>query len=268
MTHQPCGIISVAVLGLLVIGLVVGCGHAKNAPSEASSAGERFDREPILESVNIETTARTYLYSEQDELMGFGLYSYLLLKEPKDESERDRCQAAIKAYLQLFPEVDDVLDERYDPPPRHRVNVFYLPVNQVPKEKFGDVTDEMSERRELEAKWALKNYDFKRADSFFRRTGLSTSDGPVIVSTLVPITIARPDNVFLQDLSQVPSRVMVAWFREFDKVIQEDRNWREEFVETFAVNVRTALSQAGDIFPDVKQQFTELIRFVKLQFSD
>jgi len=205
-----------------------------------TAAGSRGDRE----------TARTLLARGKQEESGFGLYSYLLMGSPPDDSNRDRYLSVIKEYLRLSPALADLrklLDLK-------QLNANYLPTMTLPGEGV-----------RLTPEWLLTNYDYARARAILKTVAGSHFRGPYILSTLKPADprAATAGPMFFQDLSSVPLDLVTPWYEVFLNQAAQERFWEAKTGEQFALKMRTIIGVLARGLPDVKSSMASWIQWLK-----
>ena len=205
-----------------------------------TAAGSRGDRE----------TARTLLARGRQEEPGFGLYSYLLMGSPPDDSSRDRYLNVVKEYLRLSPALADMrklLDLK-------QLNANYLPTMTLPGEAV-----------RLTPEWLLANYDYSRARAILKTVPGSHFRGPYILSELKPADprATTPGPMFFQDLSSVPLDLVTPWYEVFLNQAAQERFWEARTGEQFALKVRTIIGVLARGLPDVKSSMASWIQWLK-----
>ena len=213
------GALGVAV-GLLVALAPAGCAATEDTASDPPNSTGSDD------PIRIRETARAFLVGTDPEETGFGLYSYLLFGSPPSESSRDRYIAAIEAYLDFTPPIEDVTDY-YEPA---ELNINYLPITE-PND------DEDPEQ-------LLEQYNYVRARLILdaiENEG-TQRDGPYIISHRLPVTEAQVVGEYLyQDLSTVPANLVRLWFKEFLEQVEQENFAEERGLENFSLEFRTKL---------------------------
>ena len=178
--------------------------------------------------------AREFLPSSASEQPGFGLYSYVLFGYPPLDPN-DRTSEQYQRYLKTaenFVQIDQVGDVLRAGAQPANINITYFPVSGPPAANT--------------AQALLMAYDYARAHVILQLTGKS-SQGPYIVSTLKPLSQASsfPDQHILQDLSEVPPRLVGLWVQNFREQSTQSRFW-EQPRDEYALKLRTEIGEVSD----------------------
>jgi hypothetical protein len=108
--------------------------------------------------------------------------------------------------------------------------------------------------------WVVANYDYARAEVLLSKLpgGLLT-DGPYVISVLRPLSSVGPDSFrFLyQDLSTVPTTLIIPWLKEFMVQASQDRFWEEPKMSEFVLSLRDGIERIALALPDVKEAASE-----------
>lgn len=237
-TGLPIGTydISVAVAGFATAqlpGVTVAVGEAAAADVHLS-VGTTGVEQPRI-------TGRQFLVGDSDEETGCGLYSYMLLGSPPTEATRERVVALIHEYLAL-PETIQLKKAV----PKHQLNVTYLPLINQPLV--------------VEPDSILKAYNFVRAQVLLAKipTGPHV-EGPYIISSEVPLSSSAmlSGRYLYQDLSSVPSPIIVLWVREFMNQSAKKDYWRKRNGPQVALQLRTAIATLAVGVDPVKRSLKE-----------
>jgi hypothetical protein len=201
--------------------------------------GERGPRE----------TGGSFLVGEEPEATGFGLYSYLLFGSPPDDISRERYLQAVRAYLNLIPDMVEL--EKYLQRPAE-LNVTYLPLQVAPPNKAS-------------AEWVLEHYNYARARIVLRSLGDTHREGPYIVSSLKPLsgTSTVSDHYLYQDLSSVPPQLISPWVKEFMNQAAQERFWQQRSGEVLVLKMRTTIGILAAGLPDVRKALDEWIAWTR-----
>ena len=196
---------------------------------------------------NLET-GRAFLVKGKSEMVGYGLYSYLLLGSPVTESSRDRFLGAIDAYLRMIGEIER-FGAYFD---AGKLNVTYLPVTAPVSEAIPS------------AQWILDNYDYARARAVLDLLPGTHREGPYIVSLLKPATKFHGSlgPYLVQDLSTVPTKppeLISWWIREFLDQAAQEHFWQPKTLESLVLKLRTTVAIVAVGVPEVKRSLGEWI---------
>jgi hypothetical protein len=183
-------------------------------------------------------TGREFLVQPLNEAAGYGLYSYVLFGSGPTDASRQRYESAIQAFLQVISDVNELAAEGVS---RQRLNILYLPIKQPVKTP--PVAAEV-----------LANYDFARSEALLSKlSGGIRTGGPYVVSTLKPLSgLSGLDKFLYQDLSSVPSTLIVPWINEFRVQASRDEFWEGQTMAQLALSLRTKIEIAALALPDVK----------------
>lgn len=175
-------------------------------------------------------TARDFLQQGAHEEPGFGLYSYILFGSRPPDRQSDQYQRYLKAAEAYL--VIDTVGEAEAYARRDDINVTYLPVRQTP----------------ATATAAVEAYDYARARHLLALAGALSSQGPVIVSTRMPLgdAAALPAERLYQDLSTVPPEVVKLWVRHFIAQAARERFWERQTRDEFLLGLRTFVARGGE----------------------
>ena len=217
-------------------------------------------------------TGRCFLNAKKTEACGYGLYSYLLLGSAPNDSNRERYQRTVAAFLRFVPDIKDLESTQL---PQRSLNVAYIPLIEEPLpvdiqliEAKGD-----SPRIGELADWVILNYDYARARALLNAVpGGPHSAGPYFVSTIKPLSEVSSisEHYLYQDLSTVPPSIIDPWVREFIHQAGQERFWESRNVAQFALTLRKALaeltqasSEASRAWPQAKRELEKLISYKK-----
>lgn len=185
------------------------------------------------------------LVKDRSEGNGYGLYSYMLLGAPTNDSNRGRYQKFVQAYLDKIFKVKEL--ERYFP--SSQLNITYLPVDREPPDDF--TTD-----------WVLDHFDSARARFLLASIPGIHGDGPFIISSSHPLQ--GPDSItvpyIFEDLSGVPPDVVDFWVRQFKSQTAQEHSWDKETVSGVALRLRTAIAILAVGLPEVQRAVAQWIK--------
>jgi hypothetical protein len=186
-------------LGSCSLAVVVG----KEERSANAGGGAGFGRE----------TRRALLLKDRPESKGYGLYSYMLLGAPPNDSNRQRYEKFVDAYLNDIIKLEEL--EAYFT--REQLNITYLPVNTGPPDRFT-------------TGWVLDHFDYERARFLLASVPGIHGDGPFIISSDHPLegpnSVIKP--YIFEDLSSVPPDVVELWVQQFKCQTAQERSWNKE----------------------------------------
>jgi hypothetical protein len=171
-------------------------------------------------------TGRQFLVGEAHEEPGYGLYSYVLLGSPPTDATRERVIALMREYL-AFPDTVQLKKSV----PKGQLNVTYLPLARKPSI--------------VEPNSILKAYNYARAQALLAKVPMGPHvDGPYIISSQFPLTDSEMLSGYYlyQDLSPIPSTIIVLWVREFMKQSAKKDFWRKRDGPQAALKLRTAIA--------------------------
>ncbi|MBW0001166.1 MAG: hypothetical protein JO015_18900 [Verrucomicrobia bacterium] len=225
VTHgkDSCGSCSLVV----VVGREV-----RSAPHRA---GAEFGRE----------IRRALLLKDRPESKGFGLYSYMLLGAPPNDSNHERYKKFVQAYLDRLIKFEEL--QSYFLP--SQLNVTYLPVDKEPPETFT-------------SDWVLDHFDYARARFLLAAVPGIHGDGPFIISSYHPLQ--GPDSLtkpyLFEDLSSAPPEVVEFWVQQFKSQTAQERSWDKETVSRVALRLRTVIAIFAKGLPDVQRAVFQYIK--------
>ena len=161
----------------------------------------------------------------------FGLYSYLLLGGPVNDSNRERYTAFLKSFLADVL-IYDPLSKEFSPP---QLNIAYVPVVSDLPVSFN-------------VDWVLSHYDFERSQGLMNRFPELHGGGPFIISIAQPLSryqpLSDPKPRLIEDLSTVPLPVVDFWVKQFLVQTAQDR-WDSATLSGLALRMRTAIEVAA-----------------------
>ena len=182
----------------------------------------------------LRVTGIAVLLQGQTEEQGYGLYSYALLSHIPEQSELPRDHALLKALLEQ-PEAAQI--GKYLP--KARINITYL-LLALPALNWEDLT------LDQKVDYALSHYDYARSAALLASLPQQTGPGPVITSTLAPLSVtAHPHPVLVQDLSTAQPVLMEAYVRQFVAQVAQNRFWEAQTLASFSLKLRNVLEVAA-----------------------
>jgi len=228
-------------LTVLVSLCFCGCDGRANSPSPTSS---NISSRPVNEGNSnrfpVENSGRAFLSSGDNERLGYGLYSYLLLPSRPEKGSRyeERCLLAIKLWQVKIEPVDDVEDVS-DP---ERINITYLPVNN------------QKNWQAESAEALLENYDFATAQkllSFLTDSDTSDLETVYLVSVRKPLSAGLTRPYLFIKVATTEKVAFEKWMEVFlDKVKHEER-WNKTSLKEYALYLRQLLDQAGVLATEI-----------------
>jgi hypothetical protein len=180
-----------------------------------------------------------WLQNQREPTQGYGLYSVLLFAAPpKDRQERARYLKALEAYLLLVQPMTQLERHR----PKSQLNVILSPVTR--SIQLSD--DPIDEKQAAEtAVRVLEAYDYARAQALLDDLGLTSRNGPYLVSRVsVSSRPAAPDTRLLFDMSHVVPEHAWDWTRTFCWLAAQERSWSEVALQKLLLNIRNAIGIA------------------------
>jgi len=193
----------------------------------------------VDEAANARETGWDVLESQEGEVEGYGLYSYLLFGAPPTPATRPLYLQAVNSCIEQIPYIDDLNV------PLSELNILYLPTKDLLTE------DLLQGPRIVLANWILKNYDYPRARLLLRNVMRSHQTGPYIVSLQTPLSqqTAHVTQYLFQDMSRCSPDLAVLWIQLFRDRAMQDQFWKEtgaQSVKEFVIEMRQAIADAAD----------------------
>jgi len=188
---------------------------------------------------------RNYLVKDTEEIIGYGLYSYLLFSEKPNDDLKEKYSAIIEAYLNKVPEIEN-LDNYVS---IDSLNIFYIPILIIPDNNFSNW--DIKEKSE----WIINYYDYGRARIYLNKFEEELNNGPYIVSYAKTFSqVASIKNKYLiQDLSYVHNRVIPLWMDEFLMQSSKAEYWDGKELQNFANDLRNSIAIAADGLTEVTE---------------
>lgn len=209
-------------------------GKQEPAGSEGSTAATRDGR---LRS------ARKYLFSNETEKPGFGLYSYLLFPErPRTEKEKALYAKTLESCLRMMESVEEHLAIHRE---KGELNATHIPVKMAPKSSEGF------------SEWAanvLAVYDYTTAQKLLDKLGNEYRQGPYLIAVLKPLLLERKSPVqeyLLGDFTGREPKLASQVVELFTYRAAQQRTWMDESLRSFRLNVRSLVAVAGKVAPEV-----------------
>lgn len=217
-------------------------GKQEPAGSEGSTAATRDGR---LRS------ARKYLFPNEVEKPGFGLYSYLLFPErPRTEKEKALYMQILESCLRMMESVEEHLAIHRE---TGELNATHIPVKMAPKSSEG-----LSE-------WAanvLAVYDYTTAQKLLDKLGNEYRQGPYLIAVLNQPLSERKSPVqeyLLGDFTGREPKLASQVVDLFTYRAAQQRTWVHETLPSFRLNVRNLVAVAGKVVPDVANVMIRLV---------
>jgi hypothetical protein len=181
---------------------------------------------------------RAFLSADEQEPVGYGLYTYLLFDvPPRTLEDHARYLQAIESYLLLLPTIGELERHR----PAEELNVTLLPV----KRGIPAVAQEAGEALENRAELVLAVYDYARARVLLTALGCTSgSGGPYLIGrgTRGAPSITRS---ILWDMGTVEPKLVGDWVRAYFQLASQERSWNQEVITRFSLNLRNVIAVAG-----------------------
>lgn len=194
-----------------------------------------------------EVTARAFLLESLEAPPGYGMYSYLLLNPPADDTELRRNINAIAMFLQVIPSTAEM---RSILPP-NQLSLALLPVTReyrMPRSQMGAAEALAS------AALVLKFYDYDRAKKLMRDFCVQgQASGPYLIGSRDRDGCRR--SRLLLDLTQTLPDLVPHWIRTFYSLAAAERSWGNDTMaelllktrKVIAVSYRGAATAAQDL---------------------
>jgi hypothetical protein len=131
-----------------------------------------------------ETTSRVtgtaLLVHKQNEESGYGLYSYALLAHAPEDSELPKYRAFFKALTLELPSASDLAEYL----PKNRINITYMLLKSLP-------SDWKTQSNSAQVEYVISHYDYARCAAMLASLPQHTGTGPVIASSLAPMSLSQ-----------------------------------------------------------------------------
>jgi hypothetical protein len=255
------------VAGILLFGILVLSYLAYRSGSQFGSERIASSAPPYLAFRY--TESRNYLYGNEKEQCGYGLYSYVLFNPSPNVEARER---HLQTTIALLKNVQTSKDLEAHNISNHTMNIIYFPLKEI--SELEDIKDEVRDAKsdspligEL-AEWSLRNYNYPRATKFLRVIPARLDKGPYIISTLRPLSEVEKisGHYLLFDLSNVQEQLISSYIKEFLAQSSQASFWEPRQVPQFVLKVRnniavaTAATRAAQqSIPKVKRGLQDLI---------
>lgn len=224
-------------LGLLS-GLVMlsGCPAAVKPGGGAGKAGAGFERSM--------TSGKAALVGNQVEEPGYGLYTYVMLGSPPNQSNRDRYLHVLSVFVTAIPDMKGLEDKGFE---RRQLNITYVLLQEAPPPEVLRRAVGTPDQITAFADWALGHYDYGRARSMLGSLPDTHGDGPYLISTLQPFGASQGARAgyLYQDLSSVEPRCVSFWFGEFLDRASRPGTWDRASADELARKLREVLASAA-----------------------
>jgi len=190
-------------------------------------------------------SGRNYLYVDQKEPEGFGLYSYVLLPErPSNDRMKKRFAELYKAFSRTMESAKDYLAMGVD---KEDINLTYWMLRLNDK----DTEQKLSAKDE---DFFVENYDYVRARIILSHIKGLNGSGPFIVSYSVPlgsgtdIPEVERDKLLVLDFSNKHEDLFVDVFRTFQMLVADrSEMWKGKFVlEEIRLSFYSLLKENAD----------------------
>ena len=202
---------------------------ATSANGIESQCSLRVSVEPAITIKGEVAARRSLLVRGVAEPNGYGLYSYLLLK---DDASQGRNLAALSAFWQKIIALAE-LDKKRTPA---RIHLSFVPV-------------QTRISGEAQPGQVLKVYDYDRALRLLEHLDGVGREGPFIIASSSPLPQHRGGPLLKYDLSAVPAKNVRLWVSEF-----LDQSGQEDFAQTnsvamFELRMRTTVGVLSEALP-------------------
>lgn len=203
---------------------------------------------PLTQRDILRETGKSFLVRGENETKGYGLYSYLLLGSPPNDTELERYRELIETYLKIIPDILQL--EKYIP--INELNVDYLPVESKPTS-------------EISVNWVLEHYDYARARFLLKNIHRANRVGPYILSYYKPLSdeLNISEKYLFQDFSTVPVHLISLWVKEFLNQAAQERYWEQAKTQSFVIKLRMSIGILAEGLPGVKKALDEWISWIK-----
>jgi hypothetical protein len=193
-------------------------------------------------------SGRAFLPRSTAEVSGYGLYSYVLFGSPPTDTSQKHYEATVRAFLQV---IEGASQLEAGGVSKKRLNITYLPTTAA----LADDTD---------AATLLTKYDFGRAAALLLKLpGQPRTGGPYIVSVITPLSDATPPAQFLyQDLSSVPSDIIVPWVKAFVVQASKERFWERDSITNLVLDLRESIEIVALASKDLKPAIADWKSFL------
>src|SRR5208282_4024487 len=179
-------------------------------------------------------TETALLAQKQTEESGYGLYSYALLTRAPEDNELSKYQAFFKALIEL-PSASDIAEYL----PKTRINITYLLLTSIP-------SDWKTRSNTARVDYVISHYDYARCAAMLASLPQKTGTGPVIASSLAPMSLDRhPHPVLVQNLSKAQPVLMADYVSKFVSQVAQDHFWQPNTLSAFALSLRNLLETAA-----------------------
>lgn len=224
---------------------------------QGNSKGSTGSRQEITR-----ITVRQFLFGDQQEGTGYGLYSYVLFgHQPTTDATQSLYVSVMREYL-AFPEAID-----YDPKSKNRLNVTFVPL------KTTDIGNERSKFKTPE-EYYVANYNYARASTLLAKIpGGSHYDGPYLVSTETdPLSGVQrvPDHYLYQDMSAAAPEIVALWIKVFRLQSGKANFWQKDNEDQAVLALRNAIAVGavdfgitGTALEDLKRKLATILFWKK-----
>ena len=185
--------------------------------------------------------SRDFLLPHQPPTEVYGLYSYLLLGEHSNTSNREKYLSTIVECLKFPPVMEMNKYEKIS----QKLNVTYLLVTKEPEREVMESLDNGDYR--TMAEWVLQHYDYNRAAMLLGMLPENYSQGPYFLSVRHPYIWGEdvPKQYLFQDHSKSMPELTTIWVRGFLNQADQVDFWKENTLENMAIRIRTLIEVGG-----------------------
>lgn len=193
----------------------------------------------------IQITCRDYLLSDENEELGYGLSSYVLIKrEPRDSLERNRYLALWRVYRGTFRKYAEY--RNYEMVKEH-ANIAYWLLRVSSRDAIPN-----EDRKENEM-FFVDNYDYARANVILTRIPDLNTPGPYIIAYHYPLGNLMPQmpdkkEILIMDLSRIDDRLFADILALFERKVKDDpKTWQRGFDwDLIRIHFHSALEVHGE----------------------
>ena len=246
-------------------------GNTVKATVEAASTGNmaetlRCDVDILLaekpspaagDSRGNEIAARGFLLQSQEPPTGYGMYSYLLLNAPADDTEFRRNINAVAMFLLLIPSTAEMRSLL----PPNQLNLALLPVTRevrMPRSQMGP-----DEALALAAQ-VLKFYDYGHAKKLMRDFCVQgQASGPYLIGSRDRDGCRR--SRLLLDLTQTLPDLVPHWIRTFCSLAAAERSWGNDTMAELLLKTRNVIAVSYRGAATAAQDLSRAVRMLDSQ---
>jgi len=201
-----------------------------------------------------EITAHAFLLNGQPPPRGYGMYSYVLLDAPANDTERRRHINAIAQFLVLIPSAIEMNAHRQPA----NYNLSLLPVKRDIKLPQHQMSAQEAQAMAAEV---LKHYDFGHALLLMRAFCVDVrGSGPYLVA-------ARDSDCrrsrLLLDLTQTQPELVHDWIRTFRSLATAERSWGNDTMAQLMLKTRNVIAVSASGMTTAAQDLSRWVRILQ-----